>query len=65
MTVKLDRTAHSVVVTCTDCPSWRELRGDVLTAGAVASEHDRREHASYQASKAQTARKRRRLGLTS
>lgn len=59
----LDRAPNSVVITCTDCPGFRELRGDVIEAGAAAAAHDKREHDSDRARKAAAAVIRRRGAL--
>jgi hypothetical protein len=63
MTIRLDRARYSVVVTCSDCPTYREVRGDPITAGRAGAEHDRREHDSAAGRRAVLAAIRRRQGL--
>lgn len=65
MTARLDRAPNSVVVTCSECPGFREVRGDALHAGRVAAGHDKREHGSDRSRKALEASIRRRPELSS
>lgn len=43
--IRLDKTKFTVLVWCTHCPSWRELRGDAEAAYAAGRAHNLAEHA--------------------
>jgi hypothetical protein len=43
-----------VVVTCDDCPSWREHRPNKLTAAQARLDHEHRVHAEYRGNGAQS-----------
>lgn len=63
MPARLDRATASTVITCPDCPTFREIRTDPIAAGNVAARHDREQHNSYAGQRAVTAAIRRRQGL--
>lgn len=44
---RLDLSGGSVVVWCTECPSWRELRGTATAAAACRVEHERLVHGQF------------------
>lgn len=62
--IRLDASAASVVATCTECPSWRIVRGDRITARIAAADHDRRVHARHEAAEALARSIRRRAART-
>ena len=44
MTIKLDVSASSVVITCTDCPYWYSFRFDRLAGYRAGEAHAVRVH---------------------
>lgn len=62
--IKLDRSAASVVVRCSECPSWREVANDPIEAGRAGARHDRSVHGSNRAGDALTAAIRRRRDIS-
>lgn len=40
MSIKLDFTQHSIVVVCSDCPTWRALRFTRAEAWTAAANHE-------------------------
>lgn len=40
MSMKLDFTQHSIVVVCSDCPTWRALRFTRAEAWGIAAAHE-------------------------
>lgn len=44
MTIRLDKTAETVVILCSQCPGWRELRLTVADAWIAGASHDSRAH---------------------
>lgn len=44
MTIKLDRSWNSILVTCTDCPYWFALRLEPREAYLAGEDHQVRVH---------------------
>lgn len=42
--IRLDRSATSIVVTCADCPHWAAFQFDELAAWRSAAAHEERCH---------------------
>jgi len=60
VTIRLDRSASSVLAVCSSCPSWSALRGDDVGAWAAGADHERRVHpGSSQAANGLTMSRRR------
>lgn len=63
MTIKLDSTRHSTVVTCTACPHWFGFATDKIDGWRVGAGHEQAIHPELeQARKALDAATRRRAG---
>ena len=43
--IRLDKTQHSVVVLCSECPEWRAVRLDAPAGIAAGRQHNGTEHA--------------------
>lgn len=53
-TIRLDSTAHSVVVVCSACP-WRTMVADRAAGWAAGAAHERRTHGTARGNAAKAA----------
>ena len=44
MALRLDFSQYSVVIVCDDCPEWRAVRTDRVSAWAAAAAHEKDSH---------------------
>lgn len=63
MSIRLDRAVNSVVVRCTDCPSWRALSNDPIEGARIGARHASSVHDTTRANDALTAAIRRRRSV--
>lgn len=52
MSVRIDPADRSLVAWCSECPSWRELRGTYAAALTAAADHVHRVHDDQDRAKA-------------
>lgn len=54
VTIRLDSTAHSVVVVCSACP-WRTVVTDRAAGWTAGASHERRTHGTHRGNAAKAA----------